>query len=283
MKKPELKDFELNDKMISFYQKINSNKEKTNILSFNLSLGFVITLFIWAVIGSKNHDFLYFRESRYIGLIFLIYWCSICAVFGLGLIPIISIILEPFLFIHDKVYSNILAPPRKRKMAMKIQDRHNDYLRMLSDYNWLIESEKIKKEKLNDEQRKIEIERIRAESLKNEEYWMTMTGYTFEKEVANIFVKMGYDVNLTSKTNDKGIDIILKTDSEKIIVQCKNHKSPVGPSIIRELYGVMISENADKAILVCSGGFTSGVYSFAKSKPIELISLKELIKLQQTI
>jgi hypothetical protein len=37
------------------------------------------------------------------------------------------------------------------------------------------------------------------------------------------------------------------------------------------------------AILINSGGFTSGVYSFAKTKPIELWSVFELIEKQKKI
>ena len=63
--------------------------------------------------------------------------------------------------------------------------------------------------------------------------------------------------------------------------QCKSHKSPVGPAVVRELYGSMIAAKADKAVLACTGGFTSGVRNFAKGKPIELVSASGLVELAE--
>ena len=92
--------------------------------------------------------------------------------------------------------------------------------------------------------------------------------------------RLGYRVDSTPVSGDGGVDLILKNKSgEKVVVQCKAHKNPVGPAAARELYGSMMDFDALKAILVCPAGFTRGVKEFVRDKPIDLISVSELARL----
>ena len=45
------------------------------------------------------------------------------------------------------------------------------------------------------------------------------------------------------------------------------------------MYGVMVSKNASKAIVITSGTFTQPAKNFASDKPIELIEGKQLLTL----
>ena len=65
--------------------------------------------------------------------------------------------------------------------------------------------------------------------------------------------------------------VLRSSDGEKLIVQCKNHKPPIGPSVARELYGTLMASDAQRAILASVSGFTKGVNEFVAGKPIELI------------
>ena len=42
-------------------------------------------------------------------------------------------------------------------------------------------------------------------------------------------------------------------------------------SAVRDLYGTMMNEGANKGILVCTSGYGADAYNFSKDKPIELI------------
>lgn len=67
----------------------------------------------------------------------------------------------------------------------------------------------------------------------------------------------------------------------KYIVQCKRYSGSVGEPIIRDLFGVVMSERANKGILMTTGYFTRSAIAFAKDKQIELIDgamLKELLQ-----
>lgn len=129
-----------------------------------------------------------------------------------------------------------------------------------------------------------EEERIEEEELeekrKREDYWKSLSGIKFEEELSALYEKNGFDVYLTPTTGDDGVDIILRKDGKKIIVQCKAHKNPVGVEPARALYGALMHLKADNAILASRSGFTSGVFNFVRNKPITLVSLDEIIKMQ---
>lgn len=60
------------------------------------------------------------------------------------------------------------------------------------------------------------------------------------------------------------------------IIQCKRYSGSVGEPIIRDLYGVITSERANKGILMTTGHFTKSAIAFAEGKQIELIDGEKL-------
>jgi hypothetical protein len=119
---------------------------------------------------------------------------------------------------------------------------------------------------------------------REEDYWLGLDGFKFEREVSDLYRKLGYKVETTRAVADGGVDIKLwNKEGEYIIVQCKNHKDKVGPAIVRDLFGTMHNEKADKAILLCSGGFNKSVFDFVTGKSIELVDIKQLINLSEKI
>lgn len=112
-----------------------------------------------------------------------------------------------------------------------------------------------------------------------------LTWQEFEVLVAEAFRRDGYEVRETGQGGaDGGIDLILKKTGETSIVQCKSWKDrQVGVKPIRELFGVMVSEEADDAIFVTSGGYTAEAMIFAKGKPMTLIDGGQLLALIKTV
>lgn len=103
----------------------------------------------------------------------------------------------------------------------------------------------------------------------------------FEMLVGEAYRQQGYTVTENDGAgSDGGIDLVLKKDGQKIVVQCKRWKNfTVSVMPVRELYGVMNAENADSCIFVSSGTFTRDAISFAQGKPIELVDGQDLMRL----
>ena len=111
--------------------------------------------------------------------------------------------------------------------------------------------------------------------------WMSLGGLEFEREMAAFCKTLGYTVQLTPISGDKGIDLILRKDGKTTIVQCKAHKRAVGPTIVEETLNAMIAFGADNAVLASTGGFTQGAEDFAIDERITLLSARELVRLAE--
>ncbi|MBQ3019154.1 MAG: restriction endonuclease [Clostridia bacterium] len=112
----------------------------------------------------------------------------------------------------------------------------------------------------------------------------SLSGVEFENVCQALVEKMGFTTQTTKASGDGGIDLIAYNHqpllSGKYIIQCKRYTGSVGEPIIRDLYGVIMSERANKGILMTTGHFTKSAIGFAEGKPIELIdgaTLKNLM------
>lgn len=111
----------------------------------------------------------------------------------------------------------------------------------------------------------------------------SLTGIEFEHICQNLLEKMGMITETTKASGDGGIDIIAYNTQPmlagKYIIQCKRYTGSVGEPIIRDLYGVVNSERANKGILITTSFFTSNAKTFADGKQIELIDGSKLAEL----
>lgn len=114
------------------------------------------------------------------------------------------------------------------------------------------------------------------------EFWKSLSGVAFERELARVFRLAGYEASLTSASRDEGIDIILKREGTTGIVQCKAHRGPVGPNVVRELLGSAVHFNADFAMLASTSGFTPASVEFAAQKSIILLEVPDIIRMQES-
>ena len=91
----------------------------------------------------------------------------------------------------------------------------------------------------------------------------------FEELVEAIFRDFGYDVVLTPRSRDGGLDIrAIRKDSVGTLlylIECKRYAEtrPVGVEIVRSLYGVTANEHASCGLIVTTSHFTRGAKEFA--------------------
>ncbi|MFC9777380.1 restriction endonuclease [Paenibacillus chitinolyticus] len=104
---------------------------------------------------------------------------------------------------------------------------------------------------------------------------MELNPYEFEMLVTDLFARMGLDAKLTRSSKDGGVDCVAFDTRPivggKVVIQAKRYKNTVGVSAVRDLYGTMLNEGANKGILVTTKSYGPDAYEFAKDKPIELI------------
>lgn len=69
------------------------------------------------------------------------------------------------------------------------------------------------------------------EARKREEWWRGIDGKGFELGVAKVLMDKGYNVKHTgSSSGDEGVDLVLKIDNKRIIIQCKAFSSYDDPA-----------------------------------------------------
>lgn len=107
----------------------------------------------------------------------------------------------------------------------------------------------------------------------------------FELLVGEAFRRQGYSVEETGLGGaDGGIDLILRKDGRRTLVQCKQWKrQQVGVSVVREMYGLLAHHQAHAVKIVCIGGYTKDAARFAQDKPIELIGGERLLEMIQAV
>ena len=101
----------------------------------------------------------------------------------------------------------------------------------------------------------------------------------FEKE----FSSKGGEVKVTQASRDGGVDAIAFDPDPirggKFVIQAKRYTNTVGVSAVRDLYGTLLNEGANKGILVTTSDYGPDSYEFAKGKPITLLNGSNLLYL----
>ncbi len=128
------------------------------------------------------------------------------------------------------------------------------------------------------------IPRVDADSALN---LAAMDWESFEHLVGEIFQKefrpIGGEVRVTQASRDGGVDaVILNPDpllGGKIIIQAKRYTRVVSVSAVRDLYGTVMNEGANKGILVTTAHFGADSYEFIKGKPLTLVDGNDLLQL----
>jgi len=103
----------------------------------------------------------------------------------------------------------------------------------------------------------------------------------FEKEFASV----GAEVRVTQASRDRGVDAVVFDPDPlrggKFVVQAKRYVHTVDVSAVRDLYGTVQAEGANKGILVTTSNYGRDSYDFAKGKPLTLLNGSNLLSMLQ--
>ena len=113
----------------------------------------------------------------------------------------------------------------------------------------------------------------------------TMDPTDFEKLIQRLFQNLGYDTSVTKRSHDGGVDLRGSATGfgrQKIIVQCKRYSGSVSVGHVRELLGVMSTQQeVSQGFLVTTGRFTKEAERLVAGQRVRLINGIELGALLQ--
>lgn len=128
-----------------------------------------------------------------------------------------------------------------------------------------------------------------SEKLEDEANLAAMPWEDFEHLVAQLFewefAKSGVEVRVTRASRDRGVDAILFDPDPlrggKYVLQAKRYTRTVDVSAVRDLYGTVMNEGANRGILIATSSYGPDSYEFAKDKPISLVDGPNLLLMLQ--
>jgi restriction system protein len=111
----------------------------------------------------------------------------------------------------------------------------------------------------------------------------------FEHLVAQLFEwefsKNNVEVRVTRASRDRGVDAILFDPDPlrggKYVIQAKRYTRTVDVSAVRDLYGTVMNEGANRGILITTASYGPDAYEFAKDKPLSLVDGPNLLQMLQ--
>ncbi len=113
------------------------------------------------------------------------------------------------------------------------------------------------------------------------QFWKSLSGVSFEKELGALFMRGGYAVKFTPHTGDGGIDLVLQKDGKITVVQCKAHNKRIPINVARELVASMMDAGADNAIIACFEGVTQPVADYIKNKRITVLTVNDIVEYER--
>lgn len=118
-----------------------------------------------------------------------------------------------------------------------------------------------------------QLEKIRGVWLNKIENLMTLTPQQFEIAIGKMFMELGYNVQLTPQSNDKGIDLFIQKNGENYAAECKryNIKNKVGRADIQKFHSALIDQNISEGFYVTTSRFTKSAIDYTRDKSINLI------------
>ena len=104
----------------------------------------------------------------------------------------------------------------------------------------------------------------------------------FEEVVSEYYSIIGYRSEVTRMGADGGVDILLyqqEGETPVIIIQCKSWSKRVGVNAVRELYGVMASEQIGYGVFATTSDYTNEAREWVEGKSMQLLSGTDLVTL----
>jgi restriction system protein len=108
--------------------------------------------------------------------------------------------------------------------------------------------------------------------------------FQFEKIVAMVYRKLGYEVTRRGGANpDGGIDLLITKDGQTVAVQWKQWKTwNIGVRPVREFLGALTHEGIQKGIFITLRGYTGDAKKLAEEHGIQIVTEADLVRMLES-
>jgi HJR/Mrr/RecB family endonuclease len=106
----------------------------------------------------------------------------------------------------------------------------------------------------------------------------------FEAAIAALYENMGFEVQLTPYSNDKGVDVVVVGKEENYLLQVKQSKALIGKDAVQEVYTAKRYYETKfnmsfKLKVVTNSSYSSTAELLGQSNQVELIDRPKLLEL----
>ncbi len=105
-----------------------------------------------------------------------------------------------------------------------------------------------------------------------------MTGEDFERYLAMLYRKRGYDVKLTKATMDFGADLLISENDVTYAVQAKRYSGSVPEAAVQQAISAREYYHCDRAVVITNSRFTPAAERLAQETGVQLIDRNKLRK-----
>ena len=103
-----------------------------------------------------------------------------------------------------------------------------------------------------------------------------LDGADFENAVAELYERLGYEVQVTPASGDFGVDVLARKGPELLAIQVKRYQGSVGVDAVQQAASGATYYKATRAVVVTNSIFTRPAFEMAKKVRVLLVDRKEL-------
>lgn len=110
-----------------------------------------------------------------------------------------------------------------------------------------------------------------------------MTPEEFEHYCAAVLREGKWKARVTRASGDQGVDIVADRRGLRIVVQCKKYSKPVGNRAVQEIVAAIAHEDAQRAVVVTTSGYTPAAEQLAASNDVLLLHHADLRRINRLL
>jgi hypothetical protein len=119
---------------------------------------------------------------------------------------------------------------------------------------------------------------------KDYSFWNLLDGLSFEKEIMNLYMHLGYELKDDMFSEENPNDRIIHKDSKNYYLSFNTKLLEISETeVIDDLLELMSAHNCDELLVFSQKGFNKKVVNYAKDRNIQLLDINGIIKVVRTV